>query len=649
MPEDIASPASGLFHRPAILPDTLPPGLVPSAFDLAAMAAMAATFVLLMLGGRFLSRGAGRHALVDMLAGWGALALVMTLWGTLTPLSLAWPAALVPLLGVAGLADARVRPDGAYWRTLGRCLAIALPLIAIMSAALPGEVDTFLYWLPNAAQLHDHGTFPADGGPTHFSLYPAHPYNLQFLTYVAGLALPDFARGGPIHANVLLNVLFAGLLAALADAARGRREGPPGWTTLAVAFLVAMPLNPAFLPEFNLSSYGESTIGIALAVSVLASLGLREALAEGRRASPHVVLLALALAALVDIKQTSVVFAGGTAIGLHWLLRRDGMARLRAAGIAAVALVPALAEHAAWRAHVTRRITGGENELLPVSEWHVAEIPRILGTMAKESLEKGYFTLLVILVLALALAAWRGRGRGRGRGLDRAEALLIAAAGLYILNVVFLFTMYVIQFPGVMGPNAQSFYRYCTQNGPLFLVALVPAAIGFVNARPRLSARLSRPGPTLVGLWLVLPFLAIFYLRFDQRMPVPLLWNMAEALSTPAKSGKALAILVPSGEEAEQIQVRVAVQVTSPRRDDIRYRLGGRADERSLARLHEEGFDRILLSCVPPALSRFGAGGAAVLARTETGWEAIAHHSFPAPDAPGIWRAARMGRLTECR
>ena len=41
----------------------------------------------------------------------------------------------------------------------------------------------------------------------------------------------------------------------------------------------------------------------------------------------------------------------------------------------------------------------------------------------------------------------------------QAEAGLLMAAGLYVLNFVFLFTMYVIQFPGVLGPNAQSFYR----------------------------------------------------------------------------------------------------------------------------------------------------------------------------------------------
>jgi len=256
-------------------------------------------------------------------------------------------------------------------------------------------------------------------------------------------------------------------------------------------------------------------------------------------------------------------------------------------------------------------------------------------------------------------AAWAGyKARKAGQPLSpeagRTEAGLLMAAGLYGLNCVFLVTMYIIQFPGVLGPNAQSFYRYCTQNGPLFLMALVPVAAGLLAARPGLLARVRQMagGPGfgwLAALWLLVPLLSLFYIRYDQRMPVPLLWSMAEHLSAPAKSGTALAILVPSGDTQEQIQVRVALQVTAPRRAELRYETSGEADEALLARLRQEGFDRVLLSCVPASLARFGAGGAVVLAQEGEGWAPIARLDFPDMAGPGIWRPARAAKLTNCR
>lgn len=650
------------------LPAFLPPGILPGAFDLVAMAAMAGTFLALMLAGRLVTAGrvgVGLRVapLLDLAVGWGVLALLLTLWGTLTTVSMVWPALLVPLAAALALLRQESRPDALWWRTLGRTLGLGLPLIVIMSGTLPGEVDTFLYWLPSAAYLHDHGMFPADNRLLSFAPYPAHPYNVQFITFVAGLVLPDFVRAAPIQVNVLLNILFVGLLAQLVEACRGRAAAAPRWGVLALLFFVALPLNPAFLPEFNLSSYGESTIGITLALATLAALALRERVLEREPSAAiwrAVAVLALALAALVDIKQTSIVFSVGVAIGLGVLLWRDGVGLRRSAGIALLALLPTVVEHAAWRIYVMSNFVRGENVMLPRSQWHLDEIDKIIASIIKESLEKGYFTLLVLIVLAVtaraALAGYRARRAGRppSPAEGRTEAGLLMATWAYVLNFTFLFTMYVIQFPGVLGPNAQSFYRYCTQNGPLFLMALVPVAAGLVAARPHLLARLRglAGGPGfgwLAMLWLVVPLISLFYIRYDQRMPVPLLWSMAEALSVPAKAGTALAIVVPSGDQQERTQVTVALQVTTPRRADLRYEVFAEANDEMLASLRQQGFDRVLLSCVPAGLARFGTGGAVVLAPEGEGWTAIARHAFPDMNGPGIWRPSRAEKLTRCR
>ena len=58
--------------------------------------------------------------------GWGALCLVLTVWGTLVPLSLAIPAAGFALMALCVPAFRHRRPALGTWKTLGRALSVTL-------------------------------------------------------------------------------------------------------------------------------------------------------------------------------------------------------------------------------------------------------------------------------------------------------------------------------------------------------------------------------------------------------------------------------------------------------------------------------------------------------------------------------------------
>ena len=107
--------------------------------------------------GRLLSAGRAAPE-AALIAGWGGACLLLTLWGIATVASLRWPAAIIVLIGLCGLAAPRFRLEAAAWRGMLRMGVVALPLLAIMVSARPSLPDTFLNLLPNAAYLYDHAS-----------------------------------------------------------------------------------------------------------------------------------------------------------------------------------------------------------------------------------------------------------------------------------------------------------------------------------------------------------------------------------------------------------------------------------------------------------------------------------------------------------
>ncbi|MBI3516372.1 MAG: hypothetical protein HY060_20265 [Proteobacteria bacterium] len=311
--------------------------LIPAAADLVGLAHALGAGLVLWGCGRWAVRDAAPE--VQLVAGWGGVCGVLTVWGVVLPWSLTIPGDAVAAAGLGGLVLRR--PTREEWRALGRIAVLAAPVLLLLAGARPVLIDSFSHWLPNAAYLVAHGVFPADDRPPGFGLLPAFPYNLQLVGFVAALGLERLPAGALIHANVVLQLAPALLFARVAAGLEAAPRAAPGWAACAAGVLACWWWNPGFGPEISFSDYGDVATGVALALS--GWLALRLLLGLDRQP----VALALALAALVNVKQADLVLvvalvasAGGVA-----LLRRDRAALARLA----LAVLPALALYALWR------------------------------------------------------------------------------------------------------------------------------------------------------------------------------------------------------------------------------------------------------------------------------------------------------------
>ncbi|HEV2336502.1 MAG TPA: hypothetical protein VGS13_13455, partial [Stellaceae bacterium] len=176
----------------------------PHAADLFAVAASWGVGAVLLLAGAGLT---GRRVAPEyqIVAGWGALCLVLTLWGVFVPLSLRVPATAFILAAVGILVTAR-RPGAEAWRALGRVLALSAPLWLVLAPIRPSQPDTFLNLLPNAFYLVDYARLPTALLPSSHSLLPGAPYNTQFLSFIGSFITSGFPAGGMSLINLMLQL-----------------------------------------------------------------------------------------------------------------------------------------------------------------------------------------------------------------------------------------------------------------------------------------------------------------------------------------------------------------------------------------------------------------------------------------------------------
>ena len=129
---------------------------LPQAADLVGLAVTWLVAVILMLAGAMI---AGRRTPpeIQIGSGWGALCLVLTVWGVMVPLSLVIPAVGFVLMALCVPALRDHRPSPTTWKTLGRVVPVTLVFWLVMAPIQPSQPDTWLNILPNAFYLVDWG------------------------------------------------------------------------------------------------------------------------------------------------------------------------------------------------------------------------------------------------------------------------------------------------------------------------------------------------------------------------------------------------------------------------------------------------------------------------------------------------------------
>jgi hypothetical protein len=601
--------------------------LIPTPADLLDLAAVWASGLVLLLWGRVLMLGRG---LIEMqtIAGWGGLALVLTLWGVFRAEPLWWPAAAIAAVAVVVLFVGDLRPRREDWTALLRIMVLALPIWAIMLTARPSQPDTFLNLLPNAAYLYDYGVLPTDARPPSHSFLPGAPYNLQFWAYLAGAALPQFPASAMVHVNVLLHLLVGLLLARVVQSLGREGAGAPGWGACGLGILLATGLNPGFVPRIYFAAYGEASVAACLAVAGWLAAQSLGAMAEGARPGRRLWALALVLAALVNIKQESVAFVAGLGITIAVLGLFDPQIRFSRTLRFLPAFLPAAGLYLVWRWFVLSEFSLGELKPLPVEQWNWDILPQTLSRIGVIVIEKGVFFAFLLLALVLLVV------RIRRRGLDLPARLLALLLGTCALYDVFLLFAYVAHFSPKMSADAHSFFRYNTHLSLLLVLALTTVVRAEFEERgwaPSWGRRRLAAGFFVLAS-LAVPIAFAQRLRFDLVMPQPLVRALGHDLAALLQPDDKLALVLP-GDDNNSVAVMLesVLRYEAPRVPRVELTVFNRFDDGTLSTLEGQGIGKAVVSCAPEG-GALPAHRALLLARTGEGWTPLAVWRYPEPD-----------------
>ena len=601
---------------------------LPHPADLVGLAVTWVAAVILMLAGAMV--GARMPPEVQIGIGWGVLCVVLTVWGVLVPFSLAIPAAGLALIALCTLALPNCRPGSRTWRTLGRVVPVTLVFWLVMAPVQPSQPDTWLNLLPNAFYLVDWGRLPTAARPPSFSYLPAAPYNTQFLSYLGGLAWPDYPAAGMSLVNALL-LLTAGLLVARALAMSWPTAyAVPPWGAIAGGMLLVTLLNPGFVPRFHLSAYGETALAATAAISAWLLVSAQTDIAAGRGITGVAPAIGLVLAAMVNAKQSGIGLVAASAGAAALASRAEGVRQLRSMlRLVGLAIIPPLGLYALWRYHVS---VAGVDELkpLPLAQWNWSETPEILASTGRVVAGKAvYFGCA-----ALALAAWPLLWRRQG--WTPTTRLLAYHAFLLPLYNGFLLLTYIGLFSGEMSIEAHSFFRYNTHLALVLVLALAARDLGagqwLTAGRGRLVGRLA------LATAVVAPLAYAYRLRFDLDMPQPLVRNLATNLKSYLHDGDRVALLLPGDNDTVATMIAGVLTETPPRRRGLDLLRRDTADAATLDEAARLGYRLALISCVPDGFEDLPASQAVLLRRGRDGWRPLAAWPYPEHSAERRWQ-----------
>ena len=573
-------------------------------------------FAAMILAGRVVCRGRWGVA-VHCVAGWGALCVLLTLWGVVTPISLRVPALAFLALSLIGVFVAR-----AAWlddlKEVGRILVIAAPCLWVMADIAPSQVDLLAVILPNSGYLYDHAAFPSLAGAASFSELPVAPYNTEFVSFLGSLFGGGFAANTPSLFTVLLHVM-AGLLVAQALAA-GKR---PGWRLTALGLALATVIDPGFAPRVSFSGYGESPLAITLLFAGWIGAVMMTRLAAGE--SCGVIPLAAVLCAMVNAKQQAVGLFLATVGGLFLVAafdRRIGWpAALRNVALAAL---PAACLYVAWAGYVHDAFPQGQLAPRPITAWPWAMLPRILADMGEVLLQKGYYAASLLALLVVVVFGTGARG---SRFASPALEVLRIAAAVFVLYTGFLVATYLGWFDG-----EHSYFRYNTQLSLLITLALALAARDKLAGYQVPERWPTFAGGALIAVLMIGPLAWPHPLRFDRTMPQPWLQAAARHLARAVDDGARIAVMLPGDNSSIRRALSAFLRYDRPRRPNLDLRATDPVDPADLAKAAADGYRLAFLSCTDTWAPRLPPHAAALLKWSDGRWTPL--NIWPYPPTP---------------
>lgn len=601
----------------------------PSASQLLGLAALLTTGAILAgLGAA--AAGPHRQAPADIVVGCGIAGLLFTAYGSLAALPFTYLFLAVLLAAPVAFYAAWKRGGPLAAAGWVKVLLLTLPLWLLVAAMAPSQWDEFSHWLLSARYLVDHDLFPGVGRPTAIQDYPAYPYGVPLISYLASRLARHFVdNAGPLF-NVLLLLSFGLQMAALVRRRLGLAQAAPlSWALAAFAVLAVTGLNPTFVQKIVLTAYADLPTSVATGFAVLLGWYLLGALADGDEPAADACALQMgfALAMLINAKQANLVLVVFILAGLVLAALRDP--RVPVAGLARRAvrvLGPVAATYLLWRYHVASELAAVDRGVMPFASWNIAEIPRILVSMATIMAKKSAYAVVMLAVIGLAVRAlWRCRN-----DFDR---LALVVGTTAIGYNAFLFFAYVAIFGGYEGVRTASYWRF---NLHLGMLAVIVIAVGGAALWQRWSAGLRRLPWLPIVLVLALPVAFAPKLRFDLQ-PVKLYaTEVGHDLARTLPRGSRLAVVDPLGTGFYAKYMRYLVYGVARLSGDVN--LFGTPDKAAITRA-VSGADYVWVHTRNQAADAFfglalPARASSLLARRGAGWTLVKSWPYPGYDNP---------------
>lgn len=575
----------------------------------------------MILAGRLILCGRGGFSL-QLMAGWGALCLILTFWGIVSGLSLRIPTVAFAIFALGGVRAGDWRKD---WADAWRVLAMALPLLAATADMQLSQIDVFAVMVPNSAYLSDYGVFPSMVGPEAHSDVPLAPYNKEFVSLLGGMMGGGYAATAPSQFAVLLHLAAALLLARLVAG----DKAVPSWGAAALGLALSTLFDPAFAPRVAFSGMGEPHLAITLLFAGWLAMRAMTEVAEGRTWPSVLLPLMLVLAVLVNIKQQGVglllAFLGGLLVAAALDQRVGLRTGLRIFGLCAL---PALVLYLSWRGYVLLRFPGGELKPLPRDEWALANLLEILKGVGGVIISKQYYFGCVAAVLGLATLR-------PGFLSDRAMAVLRMTAVTFILYAAFLILTYVVHFRA-----EHSFFRYNSHLSLLVVLGLVLAGCDYLASRPPIR-HLVFLGRAVVVIMLVAPVAGIHLLRYDLDRPQPQLRAAARVLAQEISDGERIAVILSNDNGMSAIAFDSLLRFAPPRRSLVDMTISVTADPAVFARAVAEGRRLVFLSCTnDTGLADLPPDAAVLFAWSDGVWKPVRSWTYPSVPPKRWWNWA---------
>ena len=605
---------------------------LPQAADLVGLAVTWLVAVILMLAGAMVT-GRRTPPEIQIGIGWGALCIVLTVWGVFVPYSLAMPATVFVLLALCVLAFRDRRPSLNTWKTLGRIVAVTLVFWLVIAPLQPSQPDTWLNLLPNAFYLVDWGRLPTAGLPPSYSYLPAAPYNTQFASYLGSFVSPNYPAAGMSLINAVFLLAVGLLLARTLAMPFLTPDAVLPWGVIAGGMLLVTLLNPGFVPRFHLSAYGETALAATAAMSAWLLVSAQTEIAAGRHREGALFGIGLVLAAMVNAKQSGIglVAASAGAAALTSLVE-GGQQRRSMLRLVGLSVIPPLALYTLWRYHVS---IAGVDELkpLPFAQWNWAKVPEILTSAGRVVAGK----VVYFSCAAVALIAWPVLLRRQGWTLT--TRLLAYNASLLALYNGFLLLTYIGLFSREMSIQAHSFFRYNTHLTLVLVLVLALAARDIGIGQWLVGKRARAVGSLALAVAVLAPVGYAYRLRFDLDMPQPLVRRLATNLKVYLADGDRLALLLPGDNHSVATMIAGVLADTPPRRRSIDLLRRNSADPAMLDEATRLGYRLALISCVPEGWEELPPNQAVLLRYGPGGWHPLAMWPYPKHGPDQRWKA----------